>query len=444
MNIFEKHESEVRSYCRGWPVVFTRAQGATVEDEAGRHYIDFFAGAGALNYGHNNPLLKEALLAYLSADGITHSLDMHTGAKRRFLERFYDRVLTPRGLGEFKTMFPGPTGTNAVESALKLARKVTGRQNIVSFTNGFHGMTLGSLAITGNAGKRAGAGVPLANAMAVPFEGYRKGIDSLALLEQLLEDKSSGYDKPAAIILENIQAEGGVNVASAEFLRGLRKLTEKHGVLLIMDDIQVGCGRTGRFFSFEEAGVIPDIVTLSKSLSGYGLPFATVSFKRELDVWNPGEHNGTFRGHNPAFVTAAAATDYWVDDGLTQDVARRAEIAREHFASMAIRHRDLVVAQRGRGLIQGIEMKPGIASKVARASFARGVMIETAGAEDQVLKLLCPLTIEDAQLVEGLQRVSAALDVVASQLQDDEVETPHRPGEVEIHAAGADDSALSL
>ncbi|MGF1467581.1 MAG: diaminobutyrate--2-oxoglutarate transaminase [Sandaracinaceae bacterium] len=414
MNPFTRYESEVRSYCRNWPAVFTRARGAVLESDSGRSYLDFFAGAGALNYGHNHPHLKEALLAYLTADGVTHSLDMHTEAKGTFLRRFYERILEPRGMGHFKTMFPGPTGTNAVEAALKLARKVTDRPRVVSFTNGFHGMTLGSLAVTGNAGKRAGAGVPLAFATSVPFAGYHDDVDSLALLEQLLDDRSSGLDKPAAVILETVQAEGGVNVASAEWLRGLRALTEAHGVLLVVDDIQTGCGRTGAFFSFEEAGIVPDILTLSKSLSGYGLPFAVTCFRPELDVWSPGEHNGTFRGHNPAFVTAAAATDLWVDDQLQRDVERRASMARTLLTRMAARHPSHVLEHRGRGLIQGLEMAPGLASAVSRRSFDLGVLIETAGAQDQVLKLLCPLTIEDRQLAEGLERVGAALDAAVA------------------------------
>jgi len=437
MNTFERHESEVRSYCRGWPVVFERAQGATLTDEDGRDYIDFFAGAGALSYGHNPPRIKEALLRYLRADGVTHSLDMHTTAKRALLEALYERILAPRGLGDFKTMFPGPTGTNAVEAALKLARKVTGRPRVVSFTNGFHGMTLGALAVTGNSGKRAGAGIPLAHATSVPFAGYREDTDSLALLEQLIGDGSSGLDKPAAVILETVQAEGGVNVASAPWLRGLRALTERHGVLLIVDDIQVGCGRTGRFFSFEDAGITPDIVTLSKSLSGYGLPFALTLFRPELDVWEPGEHNGTFRGFNPAFVTAAAATEYWQDDTLQKDVERRTELASERLEKMRKKHGRLVVEHRGRGLIRGLEMRRGLAAQVARRAFRRGVLIETAGADDQVLKLLCPLTIDDALLAEGLDRGAAALDAAADAYDEDDTPPVTKTDDVAIHAGGA-------
>lgn len=314
LSVFETLESEVRSYCRGWPTVFDRAQGSHMYDEDGHTYLDFFAGAGSLNYGHNNPVLKRALLDYIERDGVTHGLDMSTTAKRAFLETFQNTILRPRDL-PYKVMFPGPTGANAVEAALKLARKVKGRESIVSFTNAFHGMSLGALAVTGNAFKRAGAGIPLVHGTPMPFDNYLDGTyPDFLWFERLLEDSGSGLNTPAAVIVETVQGEGGINVARAEWLRALADLCKRRDMLLIVDDIQMGCGRTGAFFSFEEAGIVPDIVTVSKSISGYGLPLALTLFKPELDVWEPGEHNGTFRGNNPAFVTAAAA---WTRTGPT-------------------------------------------------------------------------------------------------------------------------------
>ncbi|MFD1833431.1 diaminobutyrate--2-oxoglutarate transaminase, partial [Streptomyces desertarenae] len=253
------------------------------------------------NYGHNNPVLKRALLDYLERDGVTHGLDTHTVAKREFLEAFHRTVLAPRGL-DHKVMFPGPTGTNAVEAALKLARKVKGRESIVSFTNAFHGMTLGSLAVTGNAFKRAGAGIPLVHGTPMPFDNYLDGkVEDFLWFERLLQDPGSGLNRPAAVIVETVQGEGGINVARPEWLRALADLCHRWDMLLIVDDVQMGCGRTGPFFSFEEAGITPDIITVSKSISGYGLPMALTLFRPELDIWEPGEHNGTFRGNNPAF-----------------------------------------------------------------------------------------------------------------------------------------------
>jgi diaminobutyrate-2-oxoglutarate transaminase len=425
--VFERLESEVRTYCRSFPTVFTRAEGATVHGARGRAYLDFFAGAGALNYGHNPAPQRDALVGYLASGGIVHSLDLHTAAKARFLETFEQLVLRPRGL-DMKIMFPGPTGTNAVEAALKLARKVTGRTEVVSFTNGFHGMTLGSLAVTGNAGKRAGAGVPLGQAQSLPYDGYLgPDVDTLDLFEQMLSDGSSGLDLPAAVILETVQAEGGVNVASVEWLRRLRKITEAHGVLLIADDIQVGCGRTGPFFSFERAGITPDVVTLSKSLSGFGLPFALTLFRPELDVWKPGEHNGTFRGFNLAMVTATAALEgFWRDESFAKETARKASVVSERLHAIA--SRSVAVREvRGIGLIQGLECRPPkLAAAVSKAAFERGLMIETAGPSDEVVKLLPPLTITDAELARGLDVLEESVLAASRPKVSDRLREVHR------------------
>ena len=420
MNVFERIESEVRGYCRVFPTTFTHARSATLVDERGREYIDFFAGAGALNYGHNPPAIKRALIEYLSGDHVVHTLDMYTAAKRRFLEVFEEVVLKPREL-DFKVMFPGPTGTNAVEAALKLARKATGRANVISFTNGFHGMTLGSLALTGNASKREGAGVPLTHVSRMPYEGYMRRGDSIAHLDALIGDSSSGVDLPAAVIVETVQAEGGVNVASGRWLRELRRITRERGILLIVDDIQVGCGRTGRFFSFEDAGITPDIVTLSKSLSGYGLPFAITIFRRELDLWSPGEHNGTFRGFNPAMVTATAALEhFWRDGTVPSMVGEKAALTRRRLEAIAMRT-PFVRAIRGRGMIRGVECESGrLAGAVSKAAFDRGLIIETAGADDEVVKLLPPLTITPAELERGLDILADAFRTVALREEDED------------------------
>jgi diaminobutyrate-2-oxoglutarate transaminase len=413
MEIFEQLESEVRSYCRSFPTVFSHGRGHLLTDESGRDYIDFFAGAGALNYGHNHPAMKERLLAYIGDDRVTHSLDMATEAKREFLETLQRVVLAPRGM-DYKVMFPGPTGTNAVEAALKIARTITGRTNVLAFTNAFHGMTLGSLAVTGNAGKREGAGVALGNVTRMPFHGYMgSDLDTIDLLEQNLADTSSGIDPPAALILETVQAEGGVNVATMPWLRRLGQLLKRFEILLIVDDIQVGCGRTGAFFSFEAAGLDPDIVCLSKSLSGYGLPFAATLLKPELDQWEPGKHNGTFRGHNLAFVAAAAALDtFWTDEELSEDVKRRGHIIRSRLKELAEIHGGVV---RGRGMIYGIEFPDAqLAREISRAAFERGVVVETAGRSDEVLKILPPLTIPDASLNDGLDIIADCVESVAA------------------------------
>lgn len=413
MEVFERLESNVRGYCRSFPTVFKTARGATLVNEDGEEFIDFFAGAGALNYGHNNPKLKTALIDYLTGDGVLHALDMSTSAKRAFLQTFDRLVLRPRDM-EYKIMFPGPTGTNAVEAALKLARKVTGRHNVVSFTNGFHGMTLGSLALTGNSSKRAGAGVPLNNVTHMPFCDYLgPEADTIAALERYITDSSSGMDLPAAFILETVQAEGGVNVGTRGWLESLAELARRHGILLIVDDIQVGCGRTGPFFSFEPFDIEPDIICLSKSISGYGLPMALTLMKPELDVFDPGEHNGTFRGNNAAFVTATAALEaFWSDDSLTRKVNRNARQVRDVLLDIAANH-DAEV--RGRGMIQGIEFADhSIPAAISKEAFSRGLIIETAGPNDEVIKTLPSLTISDELLTRGLDILAECTAAVTS------------------------------
>jgi diaminobutyrate-2-oxoglutarate transaminase len=413
VDVFESLESKVRSYCRDWPVVFAKAEGSRVYDEEGNAYLDFFSGAGALNYGHNHPDLLGPLLEYLSSGAIVHSLDMHTAAKRKFLERFRNLVMEPRGL-DYKVMFPGPTGTNSVEAALKLARKATGRQHVLSFTNAFHGMTLGSLAVTGNSMKRQGAGIPLTNASKIPYDDYFNGAtEDFLWLERVLEDSGSGVDKPAAVIVETVQGEGGVNAARAEWLRALADLCRSHDILLIVDDVQAGCGRTGSFFSFEEAGIVPDVVCLSKSISGFGLPMALTLIRPDLDVWEPGEHNGTFRGHNLAFVTAAAALErFWSDNLFVKHLAERIEQLHVGLQGIADAHEGAEV--RGRGMLSGVVF-PDVtaAERIAAKSFELGLLVETSGPEGEVVKVMPPLTIDEEDLAEGLDIIAKAAAEVA-------------------------------
>jgi diaminobutyrate-2-oxoglutarate transaminase len=410
MSIFEGLESEVRSYCRSFPKVFAKASNYKIWDENGNEYIDFFAGAGSLNYGHNNPRIKEKLIDYMQSDGIIHGLDMATEAKGQFLQRFEEVVLKPRGL-DYKVMFPGPTGTNAVESALKIARKAAGRDTVMSFTNAFHGMTTGSLAITGNKFKRNGAGVPLQNSVFMPFDQFLgEGVDTADYIERFLEDNGSGVGVPAAIILETVQGEGGINAASYEWLRKIEKICRRWNIVLIVDDIQVGCGRTGSFFSFEKAGIKPDIVCLSKSISGYGLPMALTLIKPELDLWEPGEHNGTFRGNNLGFLAAAEALDYWESEEFSKNINRKSAKIRVFLNEITKKYPGLQGKVRGRGMIQGIAFPEGeLAEKICAAAFERGLIMETSGPDGEVMKLLPPLTIDDAGLEQGFDIIEQSL-----------------------------------
>ncbi|MGJ8670340.1 MAG: diaminobutyrate--2-oxoglutarate transaminase, partial [Oceanococcus sp.] len=380
-------------------------------DTDGNECLDFLGGAGTLNYGHNNPLLKKDLLAYIEEDGITHGLDLHTDAKRIFLETLNELILKPRDM-EYMVQFTGPTGTNAVEAAIKAARNVTGRENIISFTNGFHGVSLGALSLTGNQHHRGAAGVSLSGSARAPYDGYLgEDFDTTAYLDKLLSDSSSGVDLPAAVIVETVQGEGGINAASFQWLRNLAEVCKRHDVLLIVDDIQAGCGRTGSFFSFEDAGIKPDIITLSKSLSGYGLPMAVVLLRPELDQWRPGEHNGTFRGNNCAFVTATAALrEYWSDDQFMREVKAKGQIIEQRFQRIVAEYGDGNFTCKGRGMFQGINCVNGeVAGKITKAAFRRGLIIETSGADDHVVKILCPLVITEANLIKGLDILEASV-----------------------------------
>lgn len=416
MKIFEELESEVRSYARNFPRLFKRAKGEFIYDDEGNEYLDFLAGAGALNYGHNHPVFKEKLIEYIESDGITHSLDLHTDAKKDFLEAFQQHILKPRDY-DYTLMFTGPTGTNAVEAALKIARKITGRSHVVSFTNGWHGQTLGSLSMTANSHHRNGAGIALSGCHRIPYDGYLGDeVDTTEYLDKVLSDSSSGVDLPAAVIVETVQGEGGVNYCSMQWLQNLSKVCKRHDVLLIIDDIQAGCGRTGDFFSFEYAGIEPDIVTLSKSLSGYGLPFAMVMFKPEYDKWTPGEHNGTFRGNNHAFVTSKASLDtYWADGNFAREIKTKGDYIASRLDAIVEKYGDGNFSAKGRGMFQGINcVNSEIASKITRAAYKRGLIIETSGTDDQIIKLLCPLTIEQENLKKGIDIIEESIREVCA------------------------------
>ncbi|PLY07600.1 MAG: diaminobutyrate--2-oxoglutarate transaminase [Arcobacter sp.] len=412
MRIFENLESEVRGYIRSFPTIFRTAKGAILTDEQDEEYIDFFAGAGTLNYGHNNDYVQEALIDYLKSDGIVHGLDMATTAKKEFIQTFQDTILKPRNL-EYKLQFTGPTGTNAVETALKLARLVKGRSNIVAFTNGYHGLSQGSLAVTGNNEYRDESYISRTNATFMPFDGYFGDMNTLKYFRKFIEDGSSGVDLPAAVILETIQGEGGINVASKEWLQELESICKEFDILIIIDDIQVGNGRSGEFFSFEFAGITPDIVTLSKSIGG-GLPMALLLFKADLDQWKPGEHTGTFRGNNLAFVASRVTLEnYWQNDDLTNAVFYKENILKNRLEKIAKKYEDeYTIVVRGRGLAYGFEVKndKSIAGQISEYAFKENLICETCGSDGQVVKFLPPLTISEDLLVEGLDRFETAIE----------------------------------
>lgn len=415
MNIkpFEQYESEVRSYCRKYPTVFVKAKGSTLVDEDGREYIDFFCGAGALNYGHNNDFIKERLVKYLMDDGVIHALDMYTAPKREFIEFFEKEVLEKRGLN-YKIMFPGPTGTNAVEAALKLARKVTKRQTVFALMGAFHGMTLGALALTTDKTSRNGGGVSLDNVIHVPAPYMFPELDTVKYMEKLITDDHSGASLPAAIVIETVQAEGGIYVFEEQWLRDVRALCDKYGIILIVDDIQVGCGRTGTFFSFERAGIVPDMVCLSKSIGGYGMPFALTLFKPELDKWLPAEHNGTFRGYQLSLVAAKAGLELMLNEHTEDMAMNKGKIFGDFLKTEMAKISDKIEV-RGIGLIWGVDFAAFPADttkKIIHEAYENGLIFESAGRKDSVAKLIPALMISEEDMMKGLNIFRDAVKTV--------------------------------
>lgn len=416
MDIFEKLESQVRTYSRMFPAVFNKAKGPFIYDEHGKEYIDFFAGAGAINYGHNNPAISKAMIEYIQQDGIIHSLDKFTVAKRIFLDKLDSYILGPRYL-DYKIQFCGPTGTNAVEAALKLSRKAKQRTGVIAFTNAFHGLSLGALAITGNSYYKNDFSTAKMQVAFMPYDRYLgPDIDTSNVLRKYLDDKSSGVNIPAAIILETVQAEGGVNVASIEWLKKIEKICKEFDIVLIVDDIQVGNGRSGDFFSFERAQIKPDIVTLSKSIGG-GMPLSILLIKPELDIWKPGEHTGTFRGNNLSFVAGAKALEYWKTDEFSNNVKEKSKLLKILLQNIMAKHPALITEVRGIGLIAGMVIPgDGICTKVSQEAFKQGVIIELAGPKDEVIKFLPPLIIDEKTLKKGVAILEQSIDRVIMNL----------------------------
>jgi diaminobutyrate-2-oxoglutarate transaminase len=365
-----------------------------------------------MNYGHNNPIINNAIVTYIQQNGIVHSLDKFTTAKRQFLETLNSVILEPRNL-HYRVQFCGPTGANAVEAALKLARKAKRRRGIITFTHAFHGLSAGALSVTGNSYYKNEFFVDNIDVVFMPYDGYLGAdINTANILRKFLADKSSGVNIPAAIILETIQAEGGVNVASVKWLQEIQSICREFDIVLIIDDIQVGNGRSGDFFSFERADIIPDIVVLSKAI-GAGMPLSILLIKPELDIWQPGEHTGTFRGNNLAFVGGAKALEYWKSDEFSDSIKEKSRFLKELLGTIRSKYPALITEIRGYGLIAGIVIPDeGVCKKVSREAFKRGVIIELAGANDEVLKFLPPLTIDKTTLKKGVDIIEESIGEV--------------------------------
>lgn len=406
-SIFEQYESEIRAYCRAAPTVFNSASNALMTDENGKSYIDFFAGAGVLNFGHNNEKMKTAIIDFIQRNGVAHSLDMYTDVKRDFIQTFVDVVLTPRKLENYKLQFTGPTGTNAVEAALKLARKVTGRTEVVAFNRGFHGMTLGALACTANNAFRSSSGVPLNHVIRDTFNDMH----ALTNLRQKFEDSGSGLMPPAAFLVEAVQGEGGVRPASREWLQGVEQLAKDIGSVFIVDDIQAGCGRCGSYFSFDDLNIKPDIIILAKGLGGFGTPIGMLVNKPEIDqAWSPGQHTGTFRGQGFSFVAGKIGLEYFNNNEFIEQINDKASAMKKALSELQKKYPKIKL--RDKGMMHAAEFENvEVAKKITTRCFEKGLII-AACSTGEIIKFIPPLTIEEDKLQQGLEIFAQAVDEV--------------------------------
>jgi len=410
LTTFDEFESNVRYYCRRWPTVFSSAQGATLVDEYGTQYVDFFAGAGALSYGHNNPLFVELAIAHLRSNKLLHSLDTFTVEKRAFLEAMEQHILRPRQL-DMVVQTVGPTGATAVEAALQLAQRVTGKRGVVGFAGGYHGMSMRAASISESMAPREVV-AHVGDFVALPFVEHVSDED-IELLETTLRGTINGQGI-GAIIIEPTQGEGGCRPFDPAYLAAVRRVASANDVLVIADEIQAGVGRTGPFFSFEGSSLDPDIITVSKSISGLGLPMALNLVRRSLDAWSPGEFSGTFRGNNLAFATSAAMmSTYWSDDAFQKNTERQGAIVRDTLTSLAETYGRGSFKVQANGMLAGLNtFDTATAEAISKAAFERHLVVEVCGRGDTIVKLLPTLIMNDDELHLGLERLSAAVDDV--------------------------------
>lgn len=415
-----EHESEVRSYPRRLPIAIKQAFGCLVEDTRGQIFLDCLAGAGTLALGYNHPEINQALKEQLDSGLPYQTLDIATSVKTTFIQSV--KSFLPHELSENSVIqFCGPSGADAVEAAIKLAKQTTGRNTMFAFRGAYHGMTNGTMGMMGNLGTKARRTGLMSDVHFMPFPynlrcpfglgGDEGAKASIRYIDRLLNDDESGIMKPAAIIVEPVQGEGGVVPAPAFWLRELRRICDEHGILLIFDEIQCGVGKTGYNFAFEESGIVPDILCLSKAIGG-GLPMSLLVINKQHDTWKPGEHTGTFRGNQLAMVSGAKALEIIQRDNLVE----HANIAGQYlrYGLESIQKRVNCIAEvRGKGLMLGVEIKTPngelnkfgepqadseLTLSIQRAALERGLIVEKGGREGAVIRFLPPLIISFEQI----------------------------------------------
>ncbi len=426
-----QHESEVRSYPRRLPIAIKQAFGCLVEDTRGQIFLDCLAGAGTLALGYNHPEINQALKDQLDSGLPYQTLDIATSAKTNFIQSV--KSFLPQELGDNCVIqFCGPSGADAVEAAIKLAKQTTGRNTVFAFRGAYHGMTNGTMGMMGNLGTKARRTGLMSDVHFMPFPynlrcpfglgGDEGAKASIRYIERLLNDDEAGIMKPAAIFVEPVQGEGGVIPAPAFWLRELRRICDEQGILLIFDEIQCGVGKTGYNFAFEESGIVPDVLCLSKAIGG-GMPMSLLVINKQHDTWKPGEHTGTFRGNQLAMVSGAKALEIIQRDNLVE----HANIAGQYlrFGLEGIQKRVNCIAEvRGKGLMLGVEIKSpnGKLNKfgepasdgqltlaIQRAALERGLMVEKGGRDGSVIRFLPPLIISFEQIDFALRVLEDAI-----------------------------------
>jgi diaminobutyrate-2-oxoglutarate transaminase len=426
----EHYESEVRSYPRRLPIAIKHSRGVIIEDTKGQIYLDCLASAGALPLGYNHSEINQVLIAQLNQGVPYQTLDITTPSKDAFIKSVM-QFLPVNFAKNARIQFCGPSGSDAVEASIKLAKLYTERNTMLSFHGAYHGMTNGSLALTGNLGAKERRTGLMSDVHFLPFPyslrctfgmgGMEGAKQSIRYIESMLNDDESGVTKPAAIIVEPIQGEGGVIVAPVFWLQELRRITEQHGILLIFDEIQCGIGRSGDNFAFEEAGIEPDILILSKAIGG-GMPMSIILYHKKFDCWNAGEHTGTFRGNQLAMASGAKTLEIIKRDNLTENAQQRGKQLRTLLCDIQ-KHNGCIAEVRGRGLMCGIEIvKPGEfnslghpisdperALRIQRAALERGLIIEKGGRKGAVLRFLPPLIISETQINFVAETVAEAI-----------------------------------
>ncbi|MFI8452252.1 diaminobutyrate--2-oxoglutarate transaminase family protein [Streptomyces erythrochromogenes] len=415
-----QRESAARTYARSLPIVPVRARGLTIEGADGRRYLDCLSGAGTLALGHNHPVVLEAVRGVLDSGAPLHVLDLATPVKDAFTTELFAN-LPPALATDARIQFCGPAGTDAVEAALKLVRTATGRSGLLAFTGAYHGMSAGALDASGGASEVRVTRLPYPQDFRCPFGvGGAEGAELAARwTENLLDDPKGGVALPAGLIVEPVQGEGGVNPAPDAWLRRMREITAARGIPLIADEVQTGVGRTGAFWGVDHAGVVPDVMVLSKAIGG-SLPLAVIVYRSGLDVWTPGAHAGTFRGNQLAMAAGTATLAFVRENRLAERAAVLGDRMLAALRGLASGH-PCIGDVRGRGLMIGLELvdpdtgaaAPALAAAVRQECLERGLIVELGGRHGAVVRLLPPLTLTDEQAAAVLDRLADAIPAAA-------------------------------